>query len=356
VGVRALTLAAALLTAAVLSGCGAHPVDDAPSLDEVAAATRSDPYRFELEMRSEGFPDDPFAATANGAADPAAERTTFRFEVTGGGDRYGFESRILDGVVYVRSTLPSDGIGWLMTEPGDVSETARFGVLVEPHKAAEAVARHGRDVAAGPGEPIEGTATTHYRAEVPTIELFDAGESRLEREELEREIRESGSEWTEVDASAGADGLLRRLDVVTPVEEDGRTGRFVAKVRFFDFGDPVEIEAPPKSEMYVERTEPHAAAADACRGTAAPHSAEKIDAALREAGFEILHTTCLSEETSIEVWLDSTPEAEYFGCSVHPRPVPRDKLLPESLVAANVVCDPRTPELRTRVQAVLDGL
>ena len=71
-----------MLIAVPLTGCGAHALEDAPSLEQIAAATRSDSYRFETSMKAEGV-DDAFDGTATGAADPVERRGVIRYRFEG---------------------------------------------------------------------------------------------------------------------------------------------------------------------------------------------------------------------------------------------------------------------------------
>lgn len=346
--VRGLALAA-LLAVAALSGCGAHPIEDAPSLDEVATATRADPYRFEYSLRAEGL-NESVSSTATGAADPVARRGTVRYVFDEGGDALTTEVRQIGDVTYTRFSGLDMDVGWTKEPTVDAEDVlGPFGAFSEPHRAADALARHGRDVEAGPGEAIDGVPTTHYRATIATVELLGMGLTEAERDELEREVRETGSETATVEAWAGTDGVLRRLDFRAPIIEDGERGRIISSTRFFDFAKPVAIEAPPASEIDETAGQP-------CSGAATPHAAESVMDALRDAGFSA-SASCYDDETTIFAFPkgeDGDDDNDAVFCSVTLGPKPNEGL-DGAVVDGNVACAAE-PGRRAVLKAVLDSL
>lgn len=351
--VRGLALAA-LVAASVLSGCGAHAVDDAPSLDEVAAATRADPYRFELSLKGEGL-EDSFTATASGAADPAADRGAIRYTFVEDGGTTSLEVRRIGDEAYTRFNAPGfPGGGWDKESTAESDDAVGAFMFSEPHHAADALARHGRDVETRP-EPLDGVATTYYRATVATIDILGAGLTAGQREEFAAEIRESGSETAEVEAWAGPDGVLRKLKLSIPFREDGEEGRLLTEARFFDFGAPVEIEAPPASEIGTSVTELGKSAP--CRAETAPHSAEDVIAALRDADFTV-SASCVDEETTIFAFAfaddgDDGDDGVYCFVAADARVRQEAK---DAIVAGNVSCVAQTDASRKLVQRLLRGL
>jgi hypothetical protein len=347
VSVRGLALAA-LAASVALAGCGAQAVEDAPSLDEVAAATRADPYRFELTMKSDSLSES-FTATASGAADPAADRGVIRYAFADDGEKMTLEVRRLDGTTYTRFTGSELGSGWGKETTAEADEAiGPFGMFSEPHRAVDALARHGEDVEAEPGEPIDGVTTTHYRATVRTIEILGAALKDERRDELEVEIRKTDSETAQVDAWAGADGLLRKLDLEIPINEDGDRGRVLTSARFYDFGTRVDVEAPPAAEMQ----EGISGLSKPCSPAGAPHSAEKVMAALREQDFTV-SASCVDTDTSVYAFRDNTEDA--VACFIASSPRTREDGN-DAIVAGNVSCYTETAASRKLVQRLLRGL
>ena len=345
---RALAVAA-LASAALVAGCGAQAVDDdAPSLDQVAAATRADAYGFEGSLEIEGIADE-FTAAVTGEADPVGRRGVIRYRFDDGGDEYTLEVRRIGEETYTSFSGKGKAVSWSRESTSEADElTGPFGAFSEPHRAVDALARHGREVESEPGEVVDGVATTHFRATVPTIELFAAGATKERRAELEDEIRETGSESSEVEAWAGADGLLRRLEFRISISEDGERGRMVGSTRFFDFGKQVEVEAPPASDVdKLPRS-------GACRTPAAPHSPESVMKALRDAGFT-LDTACFGGETMIIAAPKGRVGERGIVCSVGPGPGPPEDV-PNAEVAGNVACVTAAPAERAIVRKLLDGL
>jgi hypothetical protein len=352
--VRGLSLGA-FVAVVVLAGCGAHPVDDRPSLDEVAGATRADPYRFEFSLRAEGLKES-FSTTASGAADPASRRGTVRYVFEDEGEEVTSEVRQVADVTYSRFTAPEFPEGWTKAPTTEAEGVlGPFGGFFEPHHAADALARHGRDVEAGPGESVDGLPTTRYRATIETVELLGAGLTESERKELQTEVRETQSETATVEAWAGSDGVLRRLDFTVPFVDDGQPGRIFSSTRFFDFGKPVAAEAPPAAEI-VESVGGGSAIEPAgpCRFEAAPHSAQSVIEALDTSGFSV-ETSCDGGETIIYALLEEGGgDDDAVLCSVTRGPEPTDTL-DAPMVEGNVACVPE-PSQRARVKNILAGL
>ncbi|HWL32926.1 MAG TPA: hypothetical protein VNP89_04915 [Gaiellaceae bacterium] len=348
-------LLGAVAGVAILSGCGAHAVEDPPSLDQIAAATRSDSYRFETSMGSEGI-DNAFTGTATGAADPAKRRGVIRYRFDGPDEEeLEMEVRRIGDDTYTRYSGEGSVFedGWSKEPTSEADElTGPFGAFSEPHRAADALAQHGRDVETGPGERIDGVSTTVYHATVPTIELLGGGATKARRDELEKEIRETDSESAEVEASAGADGLLRRLELQIPITEEGDTGHFRISMRFFDFGKPVDVEAPPASERQAIPVP--GGNGEPCGYAARPHTAEEVIDALRADGF-IVTPTCLYEETTIAAVDESDDSNDTFVvCVVAQGPEP-PKEEDMDLFDDNVSCAAPAAQ-RPRVRTILDRL
>lgn len=346
---------AALLVVALSSGCGAQAVEDAPSLNEIAAATRADPYRFEHSLRAEGL-NESVSSAATGAADPVTRSGVVRYVFDEGGDELTHEVRQIGDVTYTRFSGPDLNVGWTKEPTVDAEDVlGPFGAFSEPHRAADALARHGRDVITGPGEPIDGVPTTHYRATISTVELLGMGLTGAAREELEKDVRETGSETATVEAWAGADGVLRRLDFTAPITEDGESGRIVSSTRFFDFGKPVEIKTPPASEIEQLPTELEAEAPGPCDGPATPHRPEAVLEALRGAGFE-LGTSCSGGVTMILATHPSRGGDETVICLIGDGVKPGKEVgFDDPVVEGNITCE-TSDESRSLVVSLLRGL
>ena len=350
-------LPALAVVALATAGCGSEAVADDPvSLDEVARATQAQPYRFEVTVAADGLRE-AFHTTAKGATDPGSDRSTVRYEFTGG-EEMTLEVRRIGATSYTRFTAPGMPAGWSEEASGDLSElSAPFGAFSDPGRALTALARHGRDVETSPGKEVDGVPTARYRATVPLIELFGSDLDEQERKELEAEIRETSGETAEVQAWAGADGLLRELAFAFPIEEDGRKGRVESTSRFFDFGEPVAIEAPPRSEIDGPGALEGIGAGAACEGPASPHRPQAVVAALRGAGFETT-ATCLEGDTTILAFPKGDGrEQEAVFCSVRgPRGAGGIEGPPEAVVAGNVTCYSDSGDVRRLLQRLLGSL
>ena len=347
-----------MLIVAPLTGCGAHAVD-APSLDEIAAATRSDSYRFETSMKAEGI-DDAFDGTATGAADPVERRSVIRYRFDGTDDEVLVtEVRRIEAETYTKISgkgAPFED-GWSRVSTAETDELGPFGAFSEPHRAADALARHGQNVEMEPGERIDGVDTTLYRATVPTVEILGGGATKARRDELEKEMRETDSELANVEAWAGADGLLRKLEVAIPITEKGETGHFRISMRFSDFGKPVEVEAPSASELSDGIIDYLGGAKGSCKGkAAAPHSAQSVVEALRNNGYTATGS-CEDDKTmifAIPHEEDGDEDNDAVLCIVAHGPKPPDDV-DDYVVEGNVACFGE-PSQRAALRTVLDSL
>ncbi len=268
------------------------------------------------------------------------------------------EIRQIGPDTYVRFAASDGADGGWTKEPTAGAEVLAgpFGAFSHPHHAADALARHGRDVVTGPGGPIDGAATTRYRGTVPTLELFGWRATGSAREELEQDIRESRSESTAFQAWAGPGGIFRRLELTIPVTEDGRAGRVIASVRFFDFGRPVEVEAPAAAEVSEYGIFTEEGETQPCTWNAAPHTAEEVIDALRGAGYHA-SGSCDDDETVVFAFPeeeDGDDDNDAVMCFVTPSPEP-DQSREGLVVDGNVACAAE-PSQRNTLRTLLDGL
>ncbi len=214
---------------------------------------------------------------------------------------------------------------------------------------------HGTSIETFSGEEIDGVSVIRYRATVPLIELFGANQKGEARKDLEAEIRESGSDAAQVDAWADMDGVLRKLAFSFSVREDGREGRFESTSCFFDFGKPVEVEAPPASEVSGSGFGGQGGS-EPCTLKAAPHSAEAVIDALRAAGYHA-SGSCDDDETTIFAFPkreDGDEDNDAVICFVTQSPEP-DETREGIVSAGNVVCAVE-PSQRAALKTILDGL
>ena len=191
---------------------------------------------------------------------------------------------------------------------------------------------------------------------MPTVEILGGEATTARRDELEKEMRETDSESASVEAWAGADGLLRKMEVAIPITEKGETGHFRISMSFSDFGKPVEVEAPSASELSDGIIDRVGGAKASCKGNATPHSAKSVIEALRKGGYSATGS-CEDEKTMIFAVPheeDGDEDNDAVLCIVARGPKPPDDV-DDYVVEGNVACFGE-PSQRAALRTVLDSL
>jgi hypothetical protein len=99
-------------------------------------------------------------------------------------------------------------------------------------------------------EDLRGTETTHYRATIdPAAYAKTVGpEERAKLGPLADQLQ-PGSGDVPVDVWLDADGLVRKLSLEISGRSQGQSGNASASFELWDYGEDVEIELPPASEV-----------------------------------------------------------------------------------------------------------
>jgi hypothetical protein len=288
-------LAACALAAA---GCGGGTsssgvVGDPISFQELArsATTSADATsgRFSFDM-SLSFPgaDEPFALSGEGAFDTASERASFAVDMSsfakllggfvaglGGAnasdlpdfdDPDGWKIEVIqdgpDGYVRfpaIDDQLPA-GKTWIRGGQSDVNaggfdfqELESF-TKSDPRKLLEALRSVSGDVETVGTEELHGVQTTHYRAVVDPAELAKgaaAGGQGGTADALVDQLAVRSAGDVPLDVWIDADGLVRRLslELSSAKAETSQSSDVSISFELWDYGDVVEIELPPASQV-----------------------------------------------------------------------------------------------------------
>jgi hypothetical protein len=254
-------LASALVFVLVAAGCGAG---GALALDPVASAADrtldKQTAHFDLSVEvKEPQTGRAVTFTGHGAFDDSQQAVgmTFDFPDLGTDAPDSMELRLLFPVMYMHfNGLPAgeqlpNGKNWVKIDLQ--RQLRKLGVNLQQlamsgnQSPTDALAqlrgsKHAKKLGT---ETIDGVETTHYRVKVDLNEAL-ARATPKERKAVQRLLRtakENGFDaaGTSVDVWVGDDGLVRRLS-----EKLGRVGKFT--MTFSDYGEPVQIEAPPPDE------------------------------------------------------------------------------------------------------------
>jgi hypothetical protein len=224
---KRLSLLLLLLLVPLAAGCGSEPSSLQGSDDALKDASTS---RIEWKMEGKGVPDWALWRSM-GLIDYANGRgeMVIKFKSDAGPearalyiDRSTYLGTKVGGSMYWLKQSTDDPVGAdrFMPGPGGTSPDRLLKDLIDSSKKVEKLG----------SEEIRGVATTHYRAHLDTTKL-----------------RVNADESVAVDAWIDEQGLPRRVRV--PFGAGGDAG---AVVDLFDFGVPVDIQAPPASEIVSE--------------------------------------------------------------------------------------------------------
>jgi hypothetical protein len=179
------------------------------------------------------------------------------------------EARVVDGVTYVdfgdffgaleqsHPVPPSlQGVKWLKVDVAGASGTPNG---TSPGSFTQYL-QYLRGVAAGRvheigGETIRGVATTHYQAQIDKSHLLDElGKARDSLPSAEQKLLDQGLVGVDsnptVDVWIGdADHLVHRLMLAMDMSAAGQSMHMNLSLDLYDFGVPVDVEAPPASQV-----------------------------------------------------------------------------------------------------------
>ena len=290
----------ALLAASVLvaAGCGggtgsggAEVSGEPISLEQLASSASTSAaatsVRFSFDVSST-FPGagEPFALSGEGAFDQASERASFSVDMSSlakllagfvagfpGADKsdlpdfddpagWQFElvqdgdvgyvrlpaiaDRLPEGKTWVRATADAvKASGFDFTELDSLAQN-------DPRDALEALRAVSGDVETVGTAELHGVETTHYRAHLDPDDLArQANERKADAASLfDRLSAQSGVTDVPLDVWIDADGLVRKLslDLDAP-DTTVQTGHVSLAFELWDYGEQVEIEVPPASQV-----------------------------------------------------------------------------------------------------------
>jgi hypothetical protein len=178
------------------------------------------------------------------------------------------EARVVDGVTYIdfgdffgalahgRAVPPAlQGIKWLKV---DVASAAGTPSGTSPGSFTQYL-QYLRGVAAGVreigGETIRGVATTHYQAQIDKSHLLDQlGKARDSLPSAEQKLLDQGLVGVDSDPTVdvwigNGDHLVHRLMLALDMTAAGQSMHMNMSLDLYDFGVPVDVQAPPASQV-----------------------------------------------------------------------------------------------------------
>jgi hypothetical protein len=263
------TLASLAVTAVLLSACADGPAPVNPRdavLDAMQAVYEMETLHQELEMSISAAGED---LSFSGESD--VDNVHQRIDMTMDMGMFGGEMEILmdDGVVYMRSPVFEDvGTEWVSLDPSKIDPAAAaqlggFGMGTMDPSAYIGLFAGAFDVKASGEQELDGVSTTHYVGTIDLAKVLE-GFSDVVGEDVDAATKEQLEMAVEQFRMLGIDkkipfeiwidedGLPRRQritmdfgDIVPGTEE----ASMEMTVDFSDFGEPVDIEIPRRSEV-----------------------------------------------------------------------------------------------------------
>jgi hypothetical protein len=251
VSAAAGTAALALVVAACgneSGGGAAEPVSAEQALSKIADQLDGmDSWKFTIDMSG------PVTMSGTGAyqVSPLAMEMNFdKFDVGGQSLGDGIKMRMIDDVIYMSLGELTQSLGgeWIKI---DTSESGQFGDLSEALSQQDprvqmrlfANSANGRVVGT---ETIDGVETTHYAA---TLDVKDvgavAGLSASELTAITEAFGKAGVDSVNYDVWVDSDFRPRQIKVNVP----SSAGELDMTMHITDINSPVEISAPPASEI-----------------------------------------------------------------------------------------------------------
>jgi hypothetical protein len=263
------TLASLAVTAVLLSACadGPSPVNPRDAvLDAMQAVYEMETLHQELEMSISAAGED---LSFSGESD--VDNVHQRIDMTMDMGMLGGEMRILmdDGVVYMRSPVFEDvGTEWVSLDPSKIDPAAAaqfggFGMGTTDPSAYIGLFAGVFDVKASGEQELDGVSTTHYVGTIDLAKVLE-GFSDVVGEDVDAATKEQLEMAVEQFRMLGID---KRIPFEIWIDEDGLPRRqritmdfgdlvpgpeeasMEMTVDFSDFGEPVDIEIPRRSEV-----------------------------------------------------------------------------------------------------------
>lgn len=250
---------AALALVLPLAACGGStPAEVTLSAVEVvrAAGTKTaeaGTARVAMTMAGTGF-----SMTSGGASsldDLEAEMTT---TIEAGGQRAETETRLLDGVMYLKMPGLPGGKPWVKLDLDQLSAGgANIGALArvrqnDPTQALSYFAGVSDDIREDGKEDVRGTATTRYRG---TFDLRKAAGAQTDAEAkkaVETVIESIGTATFPATVWIDGEGRMRKMvyefDAAKLKTAPGLSGTLTTTFEMYDFGVRVDVNPPPAED------------------------------------------------------------------------------------------------------------
>jgi hypothetical protein len=263
------TLATVLATTALLAACAKGPAPVNPRdavLDAMQAVYEAETLHQELEMEISAAGES-FSFSGVAAVDNAHQRADMTLDM----GLLGGEMKMLmdEGVVYMNSPMFRDaGTDWVRIDPSKLTpeqaaQVGGFGAGTTDPAAYAGLFAGVFDVQAAGEEQIDGVSTVHYRGTIDLTkvlrnfgdvvgqEVDDATKEQLEAavdqfEALGIDDRIPFDIWIDEES------LPRRMKIsmdfgdLVPGSDEAKMDM---TVDYSDFGEPVEVQIPPESEV-----------------------------------------------------------------------------------------------------------
>ena len=244
-----LAVALASATACGSSSSGASPAAGRTPVAAVLAAstttTQAGTAKVMLDVKSKAG-DKAIDITGVGAF--RLDGTLGSFAVTlnaGSGQPLTLEERTVGGLLYLKAPPLGDSYYSLKT---DALLGTSLGQGTDPTLGLKLLKGAAEDVTVVGQEQVRGEQTTHYKGTYQLRKAVTALGGDLPKA-FATQLTASGDTPVPFDAYVDDKGRLRKLVTVSTVTTQGRSVVSTATTELYDFGAPVDVQAPPADKV-----------------------------------------------------------------------------------------------------------
>jgi hypothetical protein len=245
------------------SSAGAPSAAGSPKLTLISSAstTRSaGSARFAMRMTVSANSQTVMTMSGSGVTgfQPPAAQISLRFaadQALGAVNGMTMDERVVDGAVYIQSPLfaglTGQGKQWVKVDLGALGTggpTDLGAGQSDPTKMLDYLRGLSSGVTRVGADDIRGVQATHYHAET-SLEKALERLPESQRAGFEAMARTVGAKPIPIDVWVDGDGHIVRIRTATDLTVNGGSVQSDVQLDYFDFGVPVNVEAPPKDQV-----------------------------------------------------------------------------------------------------------
>ncbi len=254
-----LRLAALALLLPVAAACGSPDVVKQSAVEVVRRAgdktAAAGSARMAVDIKGAGF-----AMTGEGVSSLSEPTATMSMTIDAGGRQVVMESRVLDGVMYLKMPGIPGPKPWLKFDLEELSKTSGVDLAAlsqmrqnDPKQSLAYFEGVSDDVRADGEADVRGAHTTRYRATFNLEKARDAQTDPDAKEAIDGLIKKIGTSTIPATVWIDDEGRMRKMTYEIDVSKvpdapAGAKGTLVTTMEMYDFGVAVDVTPPPAAE------------------------------------------------------------------------------------------------------------